>query len=98
MAKTKVRPLGDKILLKRAEAAAKTASGIYLPEKATEKPQRATVVSVGTGRKLKGGKRADFQVKKGDTVLLSKWGGTDIKVDGEELLMVSEDDVLAIID
>ena len=79
-----IRPLGDKILVKRVEAEERTASGIYLPEGAKEKPQEAKVVAVGDGRQLDSGKRADFQVKKGDTILISKWGGTEIKIEANE--------------
>jgi chaperonin GroES len=92
-----IRPLGDKILVKRVEAEERTASGIYLPEGAKEKPQEAKVVAVGDGRQLDSGKRADFQVKKGDTILISKWGGTEIKIDDKEMLILSEDDVLAVV-
>ena len=94
----KVRPLGDKILVKRVEAQSKTKSGIYLPETAKEKPQEATVVAVGEGRLLENGKRAPFQVKKGDKVIIGKWGGTELKVDGQEMLVMSEDEVLAIVE
>jgi len=93
----KIRPLGDKILVKRVEAETKTKSGIYLPESAKEKPQEATVVAVGDGKLLENGKRAEFQVKKGDKVLISKWGGTEIKIEGEEMLILSEDDILAVV-
>jgi chaperonin GroES len=93
----KVRPLGDKILVKRVEAQSKTKSGIYLPETAKEKPQEATVVAVGDGRLLENGQRAPFQVKKGDKILIGKWGGTEIKIDDQEMLVMSEDDVLAVI-
>lgn len=94
---SKVRPLGDKILVKRAAPETKTKSGIFLPETATEKPQEATVVAVGDGRLLENGKRAPFQVKAGDKVILGKWGGTELKIDGEELLVLSEDEILAVI-
>lgn len=94
----KVRPLGDKILVKRLESKEKTESGIYLPESAKEKPQQAKVVAVGDGKILDSGKRADFQVKKGDTVVIGKWGGSEIKIDGEEYLVMSEDEVLAVIE
>ncbi len=94
----KVRPLGDKILVKRAEAQTKTKSGIYLPETAKEKPQEATVVEVGEGKLLDTGKRAPFQVKKGDRVIIGKWGGTELKVEDVEMLVLSEDDILAVID
>lgn len=93
----KVTPLGDKILVQRNEAATQTDSGIFLPESATEKPQEAKVVAVGAGKVSDSGTRVAPNVKKGDTVLLSKWGGTEIKVDGNELLIVNEDDILAIV-
>ena len=93
-----VRPLGDKILVQRLQAEEKTASGIFLPESAKEKPQQAKVVAVGDGKVLDSGERAPFQVKKGDTIILSKWGGTEIKVDGEDFLVMSEDDVLAVVE
>jgi len=92
----KVRPLGEKILVKRVEAKSKTASGIFLPDSAKEKPQEAEVIAIGDGKMLDSGERAKFQVKKGDKVLLSKWGGTELKVDDQELLVITEDDVLAI--
>ena len=92
----KIRPLGDKILVKRVEAQGQTDSGIFLPEAAKEKPQEATVIAVGDGRLLDSGKRAKFQVKVGDTVLIGKWGGTELKIDDDEMLMMSEDDILAI--
>jgi len=94
----KVRPLGDKILVQRLEAEEKTASGIYLPETAKEKPQHAKVVRVGTGKTTDDGKKIDFQVKEGDTIILGKWGGTEIKIDGEEYVVLGEDEVLAVVD
>lgn len=94
----KIKPLGDKILVQRVEAQTQTASGIFLPESAKEKPQQAKVIAVGTGKVLENGKLAEFTVKKGDTVLLSKWGGTEIKHDGEDYIMLSEDEVLAVVD
>ncbi len=94
----KIRPLGEKILVKRIEAEEKTTSGIYMPESAKEKPQEAKVIAVGDGKLLDNGERADFQVKKGDTVLLSKWGGTEVKIEDEEMLILSEDDILAVME
>jgi chaperonin GroES len=94
----KVRPLGDKILVQRLEAEEKTASGIFLPETAKEKPQHAKVVRVGTGKTTDEGKQIDFQVKEGDTIILGKWGGTEIKIDGEEYVVLGEDEVLAVVD
>ena len=95
---TKLRPLGDKVLVKRVEAESQTASGIFLPESAKEKPQEATVVAVGDGRVLDSGERADFQVKKGDKVLIGKWGGTEVKLDEKEMLIMDESDILGILD
>ncbi|XAL98450.1 co-chaperone GroES [Phycisphaeraceae bacterium D3-23] len=92
-----IKPLGDKILVKRVEAETKTASGLYLPESAKEKPQEAKVIAVGTGKILDNGERAPFTVKKGDTVILNKWGGTEIKHEGDDLIMLSEDEVLAVV-
>ena len=94
----KVRPIGDKILVKRLEAEEKTASGIYLPESAKEKPQQAKVIAVGDGKVLDNGDRAPFTVKKGDTIIIGKWGGTEIKVEGEEYMVMGEDEVLAIVE
>ena len=94
----KIRPLGAKVLVKRMEAEETTAGGIVLPDTAKEKPQRGTVLSVGDGKLLESGKRADFQVKKGDKVLFSSYGGTEIKVAGEEYLLMDESDILAILD
>ena len=93
----KLRPLGDKILLKRVEAEGKTKSGIVLPETAKEKPKRGTVIAVGDGKLLDSGERAKFQVKKGDEVIFASYAGTEIKVGDEELLVLSEDEVLAVI-
>lgn len=95
----KVKPLGDRILVKRVEAQTKTASGIFLPETAQEKPQQAKVIAVGDGKvNEKTGKREALPVKKGDVVLLSKWGGTEIKIDGEEFIIVNLDDLMGIIE
>ncbi|MEM8783491.1 MAG: co-chaperone GroES [Planctomycetota bacterium] len=93
----KLKPLGDKILVQRLEAEEKTASGIFLPESAKEKPQQAKVVRVGTGKVTEDGKTLDFQVKEGDTILLSKWGGTEVKLDGQDYIVMSEDEVLAVV-
>ena len=94
----KLRPLGDKILVKRKEPEIKTKSGIYLPETAKEKPQRATVLAVGDGKRLDNGQRAKFQVKKGDTVIIGKWGGTELKVNDDDVLVMSEDEILAVVE
>ena len=93
-----VRPLGEKILIKRVEAEGKTAGGILLPDTAKEKPREGKIVALGDGRLLKSGERAKFQVAKGDRVLFSSYGGTEVKIDSEEYLLMSEDDILAVID
>ena len=92
-----LRPLHDRILVERLEEEAQIKGGIIIPDSAKEKPQQAKVVSTGTGRPIEGGKRAKFQVKKGDTVLIGKWGGTEIKLDDEDYLVVSEEDILAVV-
>jgi len=99
MAKSsKLRPLNDKIVVKRLEAEEKTKGGIVLPDTAKEKPREGRVVSVGGGKVLKDGTRADFQVKKDDRIIFSSYAGTEIKMDGEEFLIMSEADVLAIVE
>ncbi len=94
----KIRPLGEKVLVKRLEAVDVTPGGIVLPDSAKEKPQRGTVLALGDGRMLKDGTRAEFQVKKGDKVLFSSYGGTEVKVGTEEYLLMDETDILAILD
>ncbi len=94
----KIKPLGDRILVQRVEPETKTKSGIYLPETATDKPQQARVVALGQGRLLDSGERAAFQVKQGDTVILGKWGGQEVKVDDEDYVVLGEDEVLAVVD
>ena len=93
-----VRPLGEKVLVKRVEAEGKTAGGIVLPDTAKEKPKEGKVIAIGDGRILKSGERVKFQVKKGDRVLFSSYGGTEVKIDGEDYLLMSEDDILAVIE
>ncbi|MCF6149598.1 MAG: co-chaperone GroES [Candidatus Kuenenia sp.] len=92
-----VKPLGEKILIKRLEAEGKTSGGILLPETAKEKPKEGTIMALGDGKLLSNGERAKFQVKNGDRVLFSSYSGTEVKVDGEEYLLMSEDDILAVI-
>jgi chaperonin GroES len=96
--RTKLRPLGEKVLVKRAEAKEKTESGIFLPQSVKEKPQEATVVAIGDGKLLDNGQRSAFQVKVGDRVLISKWGGTELKMDNEEMLIMDESDILGVVD
>ncbi len=92
----KLSPLGDRIIVKAMETEEKTKSGIVLPDTAKEKSQEGNVVAVGTGRVLDNGTRLTPEVKVGDKVIFSKYGGTDIKVDGEEYLILNERDILAI--
>jgi chaperonin GroES len=95
----KIKPLGDRLLVQRLEAQTKTASGIYLPESATEKPQQAKVVAVGEGKVQEStGKRVKPDVKKGDTIILGKWGGTEIKIQDETYIVVESNEVLAVVD
>jgi chaperonin GroES len=94
----KLRPLGGNILVKRVEAETKTKSGIVLPDSAKEKPKRGKVLAIGDGKRLESGEKAPFTVKKGDEVLFTSYAGTEIKIDGEEVLIMSEDDVLAVVE
>lgn len=94
----KIRPLHDRILVKRIEEETKTAGGLYIPDSAKEKPIQASVIAVGNGKRDKDGKVHALEVKAGDRVLFSKYSGTEVKLDGEEHLIMREDDVLAIID
>ena len=96
--KVKIRPLGDKVLVKRIEAEAMTAGGIILPESAKEKPRRGRIQAVGDGKMLDTGERAALSVKKGDEVLFTSYAGTEIKIDGEEFLILDESDILATIE
>jgi chaperonin GroES len=92
----KVIPLNDKIVVKRLEAKDKTAGGIMLPDSAREKPKQGKVLSVGDGKRLENGKRAALFVKEGDRVLFSSYAGNEVNIDGEEYLIMNEDDILAI--
>lgn len=95
----KFRPLHDRVLLKRIEQEGKTAGGIIIPDTAKEKPMEAEVIAVGPGAYNEGGNaRMALDVKAGDTVLISKWAGTEILVDGQELLVVKESDIMGIIE
>ena len=93
-----IRPLNDRILVKRLEEEEKTKGGIIIPDSAKEKPAEGEVVSVGPGRKNDKGDVIPMQLKKGDRVLFSKYGGTDVKLDGEDYLIMREDDVLGVIE
>jgi chaperonin GroES len=95
---TKVRPLYANVLVRRLEGDSKTAGGIIIPDTAKEKPAQAEVVAVGTGTRDEQGKVHPLAVKEGDIVLFSKWSGTEINVDGEDLLVVKETDILGIVE
>ncbi|MFM7845806.1 MAG: co-chaperone GroES [Planctomycetota bacterium] len=95
MSKIKLRPLDDRVVVQPLEAEEKTAGGIVLPDTAKEKPQRGTVVAVGPGRLLENGKRAELSVAVDDEVIYGKYGGTDIKVNGQEVKILRESDILA---
>jgi len=92
-----IQPLGDRVLIKPLEAQEKTKGGILLPETAKEKPQEGKVIAVGKGRTLNDGKVVSLEVKAGDKVLYGKYSGTEVSVDGEEYLIVKDEDILAIV-
>ncbi len=94
----KVRPLHDKVLVERLDTEEKTKGGIIIPDTAKEKPQEGKVVAVGTGRVLEDGTKKPLDVKKGDKVLFNKYGAIDISIDGEDYLILREEDILAIVD
>jgi len=94
----KIRPLHDRVIVKRLEEEEKTKGGIIIPDTAKEKPIEGRVVAVGDGRVKKDGTRIGLEVKKGDRVLFTKYGGTEVKIEGEEHLMMREDDILAVIE
>ena len=93
----KITPLNDKIVVQRLEAEDKTAGGIILPDNAKEKPKQGKILSVGDGKVLENGSRAAFQVKAGDKVLFTSYAGTEVTVDGKEYLIMTEDDILAVV-
>ena len=93
-----VRPLGEKVLIRRLEAEERTRGGIVLPDTAKEKPKEGRVISVGQGKMLDNGNRASLTVKENDRVIFSSYAGTEVKLSGEEFLILSEDDVLAIVE
>ena len=92
-----VRPLDDRVLVKQSEAEEKTAGGIVLPDTAKERPQRGKVVAVGPGKLLDTGKRGEMSVRKGDEIFYGKYAGTEIKIDGEDYVILKESDVLAVV-
>lgn len=93
-----LRPLNDRVLIKRLEEEQMTAGGIIIPDAAKEKPQRGEVVAAGLGRLLENGKRREMAVKAGDKVLFSKYAGNEVKIDGDELTIMREDEILAVIE
>jgi len=94
---SKIRPIGDRVVVKPAAKEEITKSGIVIPDTAKEKPQEGTVVAVGSGRLLDNGDRAPVDLREGDRVLFAKYGGTEFKLDGEEYLVLKENDILAVI-
>ncbi|HNO79389.1 MAG TPA: co-chaperone GroES [Phycisphaerae bacterium] len=98
MAKPKMKPLGDKVIVKRLEANDVTAGGIFLPESAKEKPKRGIIQAVGPGRVTDTGERGKMQLSKNDQVLFTSYAGTEVEVGGEEYLIMSESDILAVVE
>lgn len=94
----KIRPLHDRVIVKRLEEERKTASGIVIPDTAAEKPDQGEIVAVGTGKILEDGKVRPLELKKGDRVLFGKYSGQTVKVDGEELLVMREEDIMGVIE
>jgi len=94
----KIRPLQDRVMIKRVKEEEKTKGGIIIPDTAKEKPVEATVVAVGNGKVLEDGSVRKLDVKRGDTVLIGKYGGSEVKVDGEEHVIVREDEILCVIE
>ena len=97
MAKTKFRPLHDRVVVRRIQAEEKSKGGIIIPDTAQEKPQEGEVVAVGPGGRDEAGKLVPMDLKAGDRVLFGKWSGTEVKIDGEELLIMKESDIMGVI-
>ena len=97
MAKTKFRPLHDRVVVKRVEAEEKSKGGIIIPDTAKEKPQQGEVVAVGPGSRDESGKLVPMDLRAGDRVLFGKWSGTEVKLDGDELLIMKESDIMGVI-
>jgi chaperonin GroES len=97
MAKSKFRPLHDRVVVRRVESESKTAGGIIIPDTAKEKPQEGEIVAVGSGARDEAGKLIPLDVKAGDRVLFGKWSGTEVKLNGEDLLIMKESDIMGII-
>ncbi len=97
MAKTKFRPLHDRVVVRRIEAQEKTKGGIIIPDTAQEKPQEGEVIAVGPGGRDETGKLIPIDLKTGDTVLFGKWSGTEVKIDGQDLLIMKESDIMGVV-
>ena len=98
MAKSKFRPLHDRVVVRRVESEEKTKGGIIIPDTAKEKPQEGEIIAVGSGARDEAGKLVPLDVKAGDRILFGKWSGTEVKLDGEELLIMKESDIMGIIE
>ena len=94
----KFRPLHDRVVVKRVDSETKTAGGIIIPDTAAEKPQQGEIVAVGPGARDEAGKLLPIDLKKGDKVLFGKWSGTEVKIDGQELLIMKESDIMGVLD
>ena len=92
------RPLGDRVLVRRVEEESRTKGGIIIPDTAKDKPQEGEVLSVGPGGRDESGKRVEMDVKAGDRILFGKWSGTEVKIDGEDLIIMKESDILGVVD
>ncbi|TKD45946.1 MAG: co-chaperone GroES [Mesorhizobium sp.] len=97
MAKSNFRPLHDRVVVRRVESEAKTASGIIIPDTAKEKPQEGEIIAIGSGARDEAGKLVPLDVKAGDRILFGKWSGTEVKLNGEDLLIMKESDIMGII-
>ena len=98
MAKTKFRPLHDRVVVRRVESESKTAGGIIIPDTAKEKPQEGEIIAVGSGARDEAGKLVPLDVKKGDRILFGKWSGSEVRMDGQDLLIMKESDIMGIVD
>ena len=98
MAKSKFRPLHDRVVVRRVESEEKTKGGIIIPDTAKEKPQEGEVIAVGPGSRDESGKLVPLDVKAGDLILFGKWSGTEVKIDGEDLLIMKESDIMGIVE
>jgi len=98
MAKSKFRPLHDRVVVRRVESESKTAGGIIIPDTAKEKPQEGEIIAVGSGARDESGKLVPLDVKAGDRILFGKWSGTEVKIDGQDYLIMKESDVMGVIE